>query len=201
MRRTIAFLLSGGATLGLASASLAADMPVKAPVIPQAVYNWTGFYAGVNAGYGGGMKDWGGINFPASGAFGGGQIGFNRQVGNLVFGLEAEAFSGMKGSQFENVAVPFGTTNFNATIATKIDAVESAALRLGVAVDRWLVYGKGGLALAQERHSEQQTSTIVGVPFAQTVNISGYEQRRGWLAGVGAEYAFQIGRASCRERV
>jgi len=183
-------LLLAGATFGFSSAAFAADMPVKAPVIPQAVYNWTGFYVGVNAGYGGGMKDWGGINFPASGAFGGGQIGFNRQVGNLVFGLEAEAFSGMKGSQFENVAVPFGTTNFNATIATKIDAVESAALRLGVAVDRWLVYGKGGLALAQERHSEQQTSTIVGVPFAQTVNISGYEQRRGWLAGVGAEYAF-----------
>jgi opacity protein-like surface antigen len=96
----------------------------------------------------------------------------------------------MKGSQTELIAIPFSVSTFNATFATKIDAVESAALRLGVAVDRWLVYGKGGLALAQELHSSQQISTITGVPGAQTVNIAGYEQRRGWLAGVGAEYAF-----------
>ena len=188
--RGMKILLLAGTTLGLTSAAVAADMPVKAQVIPQALYNWTGFYAGVQAGYGGGMKDWGGINFPASGAFGGGQIGFNRQVGSLVFGLEAEAFSGMKGSQSENISIPFSVSNFTATIASKIDAVESAALRLGVAVDRWLVYGKGGLAWAQERHSQQQISTITGIAGAQTANISGYEQRRGWMAGVGAEYAF-----------
>jgi outer membrane immunogenic protein len=136
------------------------------------------------------MKDWGGINFPASGVFGGGQVGFNRQAGNLVFGLEAEAFSGMKGSRFELIEIPFSVSSFHQTIASKIDAVESAALRLGVAVDRWLVYGKGGLAWAQERHTTQQLSTITGIPGAQTVNISGHEQRRGWLAGAGAEYAF-----------
>jgi len=57
-------LLLAGATFGFSSAAFAADMPVKAPVIPQAVYNWTGFYVGVNAGYGGGMKDWSGSTFP-----------------------------------------------------------------------------------------------------------------------------------------
>ena len=190
MRRTIAFLLSGGATLGLASASLAADMPVKAPVIPQAVYNWTGFYAGVNAGYGGGMKDWGGINFAASGAMAGGQFGVNQQVGNLVFGLEGDASSGIKGSRFENVAVPFSVSNFDATIATKVDYILTAALRLGVAVDRLLIYGKGGLAWARENHSENQISTITGVAGAQTALVSGSETRQGWMAGGGAEYAF-----------
>src|ERR1700761_8306840 len=130
--RGMKVLLLAGATFGLTSAAVAADMPVKAPVVQQALYNWTGFYVGVQAGYGGGMKDWSGINFPASGAFGGGQGGFNRQGGNLVFGIEAEAFSGMKGSQFENIAIPFSVSNFTATLASKIDAVESAALRLGV---------------------------------------------------------------------
>ena len=188
--RGMKILLLAGTTFGLTSAAVAADMPVKAPAVQQALYNWTGFYVGVQAGYGGGMKDWSGINYPASGAFGGVQAGFNRQVGNLVFGLEAEAFSGMKGSQSELIAIPFSVSSFTQTLTTKIDAVETAALRLGVAVDRWLVYGKGGLAWAQERHSQQQISTITGVPGAQTVNVSGYEQRRGWMAGVGAEYAF-----------
>lgn len=183
-------LLLAGATFGLTSAAFAADMPVKAPVIPQALYNWTGFYVGVQGGYGGGMKDWSGINYPAKGALGGVQAGFNRQVGNLVFGLEAEAFSGMKGSVNETIAVPFSVSSFNQTLTTKIDAVEALALRLGVAVDRWLVYGKFGPALGQERHSQHQVSTITGVAGAQTVDVSGSEQRMGWLFGVGAEYAF-----------
>jgi opacity protein-like surface antigen len=183
-------LLLAGATFGLSSTAIAADMPVKAPVIPQAVYNWSGFYAGVHAGYGGGMKDWERINFPASGALAGGQFGFNQQVGNLVFGLEADAsWSGMKGSRFEDISFPFQVSDFNQTVATKIDSVVSAAGRLGVAVDRWLVYGKGGLAWARETHTENQLSTITGVG-AQTVSIAGSETRQGWLAGVGAEYAF-----------
>jgi opacity protein-like surface antigen len=189
--RGMKILLLAGTTFGLTSAAFAADMPVKAPVIPQALYNWTGFYVGVQAGYGGGMKDWGGINYPAKGAFGGVQAGFNRQVGNLVFGLEAEAFSGnMKGSINEVIAIPFSVSSFNQTLTTKIDAIEAATLRLGVAVDRWLVYGKFGPALGQERQSQLQTSTIIGVNGAQIFNVSGYEQRRGWLAGLGAEYAF-----------
>jgi hypothetical protein len=43
-------LLLAGTTFGLTGAAFAADMPVKAPLIPQAIYNWTGFYVGVNAG-------------------------------------------------------------------------------------------------------------------------------------------------------
>jgi outer membrane immunogenic protein len=40
-------------TLALTQIANAADMPVKAPVAPApALYSWTGFYAGINGGYG-----------------------------------------------------------------------------------------------------------------------------------------------------
>src|SRR3979409_2680963 len=88
--------------------AFAADMPVKAPYLkaPVAmVYDWTGFYIGVNAGVGIG-RDYTrlaippGLSFEATylnpqGGLGGGQIGYNYQVQNsffgaLVFGVEAD---------------------------------------------------------------------------------------------------------------
>jgi outer membrane immunogenic protein len=163
----------------------------KAPVLAPAVYNWTGIYVGVHAGYGGSMKDWGGINFLAHGALAGGTIGVNQQVGNWVIGVEADAsWSGIKGSRFENIAIPFSVSNFDATIASKVDSIATIAARLGFAQDRWLVYLKAGGAWAHETHTQTQVSTIQGVPGAQSANISGIENRFGPMVGFGAEYAF-----------
>ena len=75
----------------------------KAPAL-AAVYDWTGFYIGVNAGVGLGrdrfQHDWLGedriYSFYTSpqGGFGGGQIGYNWQTGSIlgpiVFGVEAD---------------------------------------------------------------------------------------------------------------
>src|ERR1700747_595900 len=85
----------------------AADMPLKAPTLPPPVpiYSWTGFYVGGNAGYSWGKEDLrasgffvDGIAVPSaafaalrpSGPIGGGQVGFNWQTSNLVFGVEAD---------------------------------------------------------------------------------------------------------------
>ena len=192
MRKTIASLLSGAVALGVAGAAFAADMPVKAPAIAQTVYNWTGFYAGVNAGYGGGMKDWSGINYAARGPLAGVQFGGNQQVGNLVFGVEADlAWSGMKGSQTEQIAIPFSASNFRETVATKIDSVATVAGRLGVAVDRWLVYGKAGMAWAYETHTQSQINITAGLATPTLISaVTGTETRKGPMLGIGAEYAF-----------
>ena len=56
-RRAIALIAIAGGTLGLTRAAFAE------PPAPPPVYNWTGVYVGLHAGYGGGMTDWGGINF------------------------------------------------------------------------------------------------------------------------------------------
>lgn len=109
----------------LASATfpaLAADLPVKAPMMPVAVapaWSWTGFYIGGNAGYSWGRSrsnvDYfnpvngapivppaGSItanDFKLDGAVAGGQVGYNWQTGSWVWGLEADAqWTGEKGS-------------------------------------------------------------------------------------------------------
>src|SRR5437588_4561581 len=107
-------LCATAATLAfaLAAPAGAADLPVrpvyKAPVIAPVLYNWTGFYLGLNAGY-----SWGrsatdftvaGVPFGSSsrdlnGWVGGGQIGYNWQTGQWVFGLEADLqATGQKGT-------------------------------------------------------------------------------------------------------
>ena len=76
----------------LSTTSFAADLQVKAVAVPPSVYNWTGLYVGGHVGYGIGMKDWlnASFDYQVDGFLGGGQIGFNQQVGNLVFGIEGE---------------------------------------------------------------------------------------------------------------
>src|ERR1700729_3417133 len=93
------YLLSVSLLLATSASALAADLgpaPVKAPMAApiMAVYNWTGFYVGVNGG-GGGRPFWGvggpvaGVNsLNASGGVAGGQVGGNSQIGNVVLGLE-----------------------------------------------------------------------------------------------------------------
>jgi len=88
--------------LGTASAS-AADMAArytKAPVAVAAVYDWTGFYLGADIGYGWGRSNGTLTNvagaFPVpysldpSGVIGGGFIGYNWQISNVVLGIEAD---------------------------------------------------------------------------------------------------------------
>ena len=97
------FLLTGVALAALACGpALAADlparraMPVKAPEPVATGYDWSGFYIGAHAGGG-----WSERCFTFAGAsdgchdadgwLGGGQVGFNVQSGQWVFGVE---FSG-----------------------------------------------------------------------------------------------------------
>src|SRR3954469_2386095 len=119
----LAFVVCG------AAASQAADIarPVykAAPVIVPS-FNWSGFYAGVHVGYawGSGNTDIGIIDpagvaqaaaaagvfpvnysFSRDGVIGGGQIGFNRQIGSWVWGVEAD-FSGTGLNGSKTVLVP-----------------------------------------------------------------------------------------------
>ena len=66
-------------------------------------YNWTGFYLGLNGGYGFGRSEFNGTlpsgSFDAGGGLFGGTVGYNWQTGPLVFGLEGDIdWSGMRGS-------------------------------------------------------------------------------------------------------
>ena len=84
---------------------------------------------------------------------------------------------------------------------TEIDWLATATARVGHAWDRWLIYGKGGLAAAQMRYSlhDQALSTAAAPPpfppvafqtLASTGVFTGNDTRVGWTLGAGLEWAF-----------
>lgn len=190
MRRGLLALGLAGATL-FGGAAMAADIsrPVyKAPpagALPVA-YDWTGFYVGGHVGYGWADKTWqdgfgfGTLSHDADGFLGGGQAGFNFQTGMFVFGVEGDfSWSGISGGS--NTGVIIGAP-VGATFNTDVDWTATLTGRVGLAFDRWLVYGKGGVAWARDKYDTNFYT------FPGTVELS--DTRVGWTAGAGVEYAF-----------
>jgi outer membrane immunogenic protein len=170
------FLIRTGfaaAALALAPlAAQAADLPAyKAPVYTAPAYaNWTGFYLGLNAGYGFGKSDWDvpAVSTSPKGALFGGTVGYNFQTGTWVWGVEGDFdVSTMKGS----------TDCAGATCETKDSWLGTARARLGYAGwNNWLPYFTGGLAMGNIKASNSALSDAS-------------KTRLGWTAGLGLEYA------------
>ncbi|HEY6903839.1 MAG TPA: outer membrane beta-barrel protein [Candidatus Acidoferrales bacterium] len=165
----------------------AADLPMKAApyVASPPVFSWTGFYIGGNVGAGI-MLDQGFVNSNivndrhGIGGLGGGQIGYNWQIGQLVLGIEGEGFwSGMRVTQDQFVGINPGTLFATATIKNKWDW--DIAGRFGLAFNRALVYGKAGWV--QGGFQWDQTFTF-GTEF-----ITANHNLDGLLIGIGLEYA------------
>ena len=175
MRRVLLSTISLLA-LSVASAS-AADIPrpgtmYKAPVAVQ-MYNWTGGYIGLNAGYGWGRSDWGffGADADPSGALVGLTLGYNWQgMGSpWVFGLEGDInWSDIKGG-FTSVACPFGCQ-------IKTEWFGTARGRVGYAMDRFMPYVTGGVAFGDV------SARINGISTTSDINV-------GWTVGAGLEGA------------
>lgn len=154
-------------------AAQAADLPqpsYKAPVYTPTYANWSGFYVGLNAGYGFGKSNW---DIPAvspspKGFVGGGTLGYNLQTGTWVWGLEADFdMSTMKGS----ADCPGGSCE------TKNSWLATARGRIGYAGwNNWLPYFTGGLAMGDIKATS---------PFG-----SASKTKLGYTLGAGIEYAF-----------
>ena len=178
---TFKLIKAGAATVALLVASIAAeaaDMPIKAPYYkgpPRSVvsyYNWTGFYAGINGGYGFGTSDWSSpaVSMKPKGAMFGGTVGYNWQAGSIVYGLEGDfGWSGVKGE------VACGAFNCE----TKSDWLATFRGRVGYAFDRWLPYITVGGAYGNVEVSSTNPATTA---------VS--KDQFGWTAGAGLEYAF-----------
>ncbi len=188
------FLAIGG-LLAATSLAWAADIapapyptppPVYVPPPPPPPYNWTGFYAGANAGWGfanindtatitggalGGLTGTG--TGTANGAVAGGQIGFNYQINALVLGMEGDFdWSGLSSSSTAGILSQTAKMPWIATIRG----------RAGVAIDRVLFYGTGGVAFMDL--SDNITAAGFGTLYsAASVNV-------GWTIGAGVEAAF-----------
>jgi outer membrane immunogenic protein len=143
----------------------------RAPAVPY--YDWSGFYLGAHAGLG-----W---SDGESGVIGGGQVGFNYQVGQWVLGVEGE-FAGTSINESATVVFPgVGVASAEASL----DWISTLAFRAGWAADRWLVYGKFGAAWVG--WSAEGAGAIFGGP---AVSVSIDDTASGWVFGLGTEYAF-----------
>jgi outer membrane immunogenic protein len=112
----------------------------------------------------------------AAGFLGGGQVGYNFQVGSWVFGIEGDgSVSTANGAK----SCPNG---FFATCHANIEWTATLAGRLGYSWDRTLFYAKGGAAFTEATFDG--SSNVTGLTFATVT-----DNRVGWMAGAGFEYA------------
>jgi outer membrane immunogenic protein len=184
-----ASLVLGASLIGSATA---ADLQpaYKAAPAPAPAFSWTGFYLGGHVGWG-----WGETNATPTGLVGlfvtpfqgdtdgvmaGATIGYNFQYGQIVLGAEGEfSWSDINGSSGGSALgfLPLTATSQNNWIAT-------LSSRVGVAYDTVLIYGKAGVAWANNDYSY---AANIG-PFSFGSSIS--ETETGWLVGGGIEWAF-----------
>jgi outer membrane immunogenic protein len=176
-------LLLGAATLiAFAAPAVAADIPArtytKAPAytVPEAVYNWTGFYIGGHLG--GAFAGDNSVLGSNARFLGGVQGGFDYQFApNWVAGAEAQ-YSWLSNNN-NAVAFPGGTL-----ITGNNGQLGSVTGRLGYAWGPALFYGKGGFAW---RDNNNFAVTVAGVPAAFTTSGS---NKDGYTVGAGLEYLF-----------
>ncbi len=199
MRLLAGFVVCGIAGLSAMSIAAAADLPdLKSPpaYVPPPQFSWTGFYAGVNAGYGldhasypylvednsytlsrSGLTERG----PAVG----GQVGFDYQFSNLpllgdhlVVGVEADA----DWSDINGASTP-GSSVGPVTFGTRIQNFGGISGRIGYTFDRLLVFFNGGRPFATTE--AYYTAWNLGLSNAAVAT-----RFKNVLCGGGLEYAF-----------
>jgi outer membrane immunogenic protein len=194
-RRTVLSLVIISISLGTMQVASAADLskPVyKAPpYVPP--WTWTGFYIGINGGFGGdkvtypfsvsGIPVTGEGSLTSSGAFFGGQIGYNYQwANNWVLGAEADInWSNIKSELSASAATPIGSLSLST--GTELKWYGTVRGRIGYAWDRLFLYGTGGFAYGNTTTTLNVSGPGVGIAFSKD------NAKTGWTAGAGLEYA------------
>ncbi|WJR75123.1 outer membrane beta-barrel protein [Bradyrhizobium sp. NP1] len=180
-------MLSAIAVMAFAGNAMAADLAARPytkapPPVVAPIYNWTGFYIGVNGGGGWGDSRWQfaaapfNTNHNTSGGMAGGQIGYNWQVTpSWVLGLEADGdWADINGS----TTCPAGPLT---ACSTNTRSLASFRGRVGWAVNNVLFYGTAGAGYANTRYN--------ALPAVGTIGTFSSD-RWGYAAGAGVEWGF-----------
>ncbi|MCJ9702068.1 MULTISPECIES: outer membrane protein [unclassified Bradyrhizobium] len=175
-------LVALSATAPALAADLAARPYTKAPAMVAAIYDWSGFYIGINGGGGSADTSWNLVGFGAEGSHNstggtvGGQVGYRLQSGQFVFGVEGQGnwadFSG------DNIS---GITGFRNR--TRVDSFGLITGQVGYAWNNVLLYAKGGAAVVSNKYDVY--STVTGANLDRTD-----ETRWGATVGAGLEFGF-----------
>jgi outer membrane immunogenic protein len=222
--RSLAILFVAAAFGGSA---FAADLPAKAPVFkappPAAAYSWTGFYVGANAGYAWGHSDpasnftcpipgacpyinpvqlaafsaAGTGSLSPNGFTGGGQVGYNYQNGQFLYGVELDIESfRLNATLAGGGLVPSGAGQSSA-VATSVgtDWLFTARPRVGWLVQpQLLLYATGGLAVTSLKVGNNVSDNCAAVFLCGLPNLAGASSTSGTMAGYavggGGEWAF-----------
>lgn len=198
--------VAAAALLGMSAAG-AADLGArpytKAPAYVAPIYNWTGFYVGVNAGYG--FSDRNDITtegqVPANAAtvaaglrnplvsisrdgfVGGGQFGYNWQVSpNWVFGLETD----IQYVDGRRTLATFGTSGLSNTFRAGLDYLGTVRGRLGYTWGATMLYATGGLAYGGVNNGASFNNAAGALAFFGEDRST----RTGYTVGGGIEHMF-----------
>lgn len=200
MKKHFGWALASIVSLAAMGQAMAADLAarpyLKAPPPVVAVYNWTGFYIGVNGGGGWGRSRYDFVNvgtstgnFDVSGGLAGGTAGYNYQAGQWVVGVEGDIdWSGVRGTNGNRSAtavcngpVAAGGTGF--ACATENSWIGTVRGRVGFAVNNVLFFGTAGVAFGDVK------ARITSDPGLATFG-GGTSTQVGWTAGAGIEWGF-----------
>jgi outer membrane immunogenic protein len=191
-----AVAISAIAGIGAASAAdLPARVYTKAPaVVASPIYDWSGFYIGLNGGWGSSRNCWDltanglapivpatpeGCHNATGGAVGG-QAGYRWQSSAWVFGLEAQGdWANLRGTTSPSL------TFLNTANTSKINAFGLFTGQVGYAWNNVLVYVKGGAAVTSDKYEGRVINIANNVLFDTAA-----ETRWGGVAGVGLEFGF-----------
>ncbi|MFC6788526.1 outer membrane protein [Methylobacterium komagatae] len=214
------FAISALAAVLSVTTAHAADLPHKnvpgPTAAPLPTFTWTGFYAGLNAGYAQGrdtLKDLGSpsvisalgtntVNLKSEGFTGGGQVGYNyrlRSGDGFVLGVEGDAqYAGLhrKRNLQSNPEIPADgpaglgyTDRDNLGVESTTNSLYTIRGRAGYAFDRFLVYGTGGVAFGDIRMHGSYTSEELSYQNQILVGTYPDTQKSFRLRGIQTGYA------------
>jgi opacity protein-like surface antigen len=171
-------------------------------------YSWNGCYAGAQLGVASSKSNWAYTNSNVYTATGnndpqlvsgasfsdvrgliGLQAGCNRAVSDAwVLGVEGSWVASPMNRDTNNHFLPFPQNpefNFQEIVTTNISSAFSITGRLGfTVVPNWLVYGKGGYAVADIQTSGRVSPALDPAVF----DFTDRRWHSGWTAGAGVEY-------------
>jgi outer membrane immunogenic protein len=197
-------LTSAGAIALTASVALAADLGYRQPpppyLPPPPLFTWTGIYIGGQIGYAWGAGNFDATGFdPVTGAFvsgnlgsrpngviGGAHLGYQYQFNQFVLGIEGS----VDGTSLSNTAVavfPIAFGGSTLTAQSTADVQGSIRGKAGIAWDRVMIYGTGGVAFGGFSTNLTLAAPNFIPPFFATADTS--NTRTGWTAGGGLQFA------------
>ncbi|MEF2073173.1 outer membrane protein [Consotaella aegiceratis] len=173
------------ASTAFVTPALAADVvyeepPAPAPVYEAApAYTWSGFYVGGQLGgaFGGDVYD---RDDDDAGFIGGIHAGYDYQMDNFVFGGLVD----LNFMDAQSTALYSDGAGSVAADSYRIKEMGTARLKAGYAMDRFMVYGTGGLAWANIDDSTGLNATAEAAGYSASNDSDNF----GYAVGGGLDY-------------